>query len=221
MPSSSPFAASKPAETALAVSGQQGSAAGSARKGRQPTDDEVRRKLERDGHDDALEGVEVVGVAHALVQERDVDRAVSRVHSSALARTFKKRERFADAQAATRTRASRLQRAVVASRVEPVAVAVQRDVQDVGVVLERPLRAVACAKADAQTESEWGKGEAEGGGIAPWWTSQSRMRMRFILMSRPLTSFCVPEPYTVRSHLAATATLLKKQNPIASSGSAW
>lgn len=146
---------------------------------------------------------------------------MSRVHSSALDRSLQERERTADAQAATRTRASRLQRAVVASRVEPVAVTVQRDVQDVGVVLERPLRAVACAKADAQAESERRKREAEGGGIAPWWTSQSRMRMRFILMSRPLTSFCVPEPYTVRSHLAATATLLKKQNPIASSGSAW
>ena len=42
----------------------------------------------------------------------------------------------------------------------------------------------------------------------PWWTSQSRISTR-------------STPYAARACRAATATLPKKQNPIARAGSAW
>jgi hypothetical protein len=51
-------------------------------------------------------------------------------------------------------------------------------------------------------------------------THQSKISTLLIFVSESPGPFDCPS-YTVRSHLAATAALLKKQNPIASSGSAW
>ena len=75
-PSVSPSAASKPAETAkLSVKAPYTRVAGLRLYGQIRTNDEFRGEFNRDRHDYALEGMDVVGVRHASLRPGDVDRA--------------------------------------------------------------------------------------------------------------------------------------------------
>jgi hypothetical protein len=95
------------------------------------TENNVGSKLVGDWHDDLLEGVNVVGVAHARLGEGNVDRAVFIVRS-------------AKAPRLEEIGTHNLRPSIAAARVETVAVAMNRNVKYVWVVPEGLLSSVAC-----------------------------------------------------------------------------
>lgn len=122
-PSSSPSAASKPAATTSLTGHQLKSLIYRVRgnRARALTKDEIRCELEQDRHDDLGEGVEVVGVGAIRALPRDVDVLAEAVF-----------------------RAAHIPVALGTVRVEvAVVVAVYGDVEDVAVLVEGLLDAVA------------------------------------------------------------------------------
>jgi hypothetical protein len=110
-----------------------------SRNDKKRTEDDVGTELVRDGHDDLLKRVDVIGITHSRIGEGDIDGTVDSCQPSIRA-TGKR----GNPQALACSLPDHLRRTIVSSRVEAVSVSMNGDVKNVWVVPEGFLRTVAC-----------------------------------------------------------------------------
>ena len=110
------------------------------------TYNEIRIEFVSDRHDHLLECEDVIRIGHTLIPEREIDVADTKIST-----TQPPSDRSDDSQSPTQPSPSHLQSTFRTSRIEDLIVSMNRNVENIRIVVENFLRSITCKSTRSAT----------------------------------------------------------------------